>query len=43
MGRRSGEALLNVINTRRKIGSVRLETNLIVRASAAGVRADERR
>jgi LacI family transcriptional regulator len=40
MGARSGEALLSIMNTRRKIVSVRLETNLIVRASAAGVRPD---
>jgi len=38
MGERSAEALLNAVKTGGRIASVRLETNLIVRASTAGPR-----
>jgi LacI family transcriptional regulator len=39
MGARSAEGLLNAMKTRRRIASIRLETNLIVRASAASAAA----
>lgn len=40
MGTRSAEALLSAMGAHRKIDPVRLETNLIIRASTSGARVD---
>jgi LacI family transcriptional regulator len=40
MGTRSAEALLSAMGTHRKIEPVRLETNLIIRASTGGAKTD---